>query len=361
MKYLLISTILIFSFFGNIQAQFEFTTINDISHTAIKNQCNTGTCWSFSTISFLESEALRIKGKEVDLSEMFIVKNIYKDKALNYVSRQGNANFSDGSLAHDVINVLEDYGVIPEDITTIKDPDYHDHSEVYSLLKGMLSQLVKDRTISENWKKAYDKVLDVYFGETPISFDYENKNYMASQFAKELGLSHKNYISLTSFSHHPFYSKFILAIPDNYSNGSYYNIPLDEMEKIVDDALEKGYTIAWDGDVSEKFFSSEQGIAVIPEKEKGFNFQKPVEEKEINEEMRMKAFQSHKTTDDHLMHIVGTAKDQKGNIYYIVKNSWGEKGIYKGYIYMSKAYFRYKTISVLLHKDVIPEKVKEIE
>ncbi len=348
-------------FIGNSFAQFEFTPVKEIEHTAVKDQCNTGTCWSFSTLSFLESEVARIKGEVVDLSEMHIVRNVYVDKAKNYIKKEGNAQFSDGSLSHDVIFVLENFGLVPQGVSSVNDPEYHDHSEVYSILKGMVNQLAKDKTAKKKWLDVYEGILDIYFGEQPDSFVYQNKNYTPKTFAKEMGLSAENYITLTSFTHQPFYSKFILDIPDNYSDGVYYNIPLNELEDIVDNALEKGYTITWDGDVSEAFFSSQQGIAIIPKNEEGYNFEAPTKEKKIQQKIRQKAFTKQETTDDHLMHMVGTAKDQKGNVYYIIKNSWGEKGQHKGYIYMSKAYFRYKTVGVMLHKDMIPEKVLEIK
>ncbi len=335
------------------QAQYKFTPVKEIEHTSIKNQCNTGTCWSFSTLSFLESEALRINKKTVDLSEMYIVHSIYQHKAQNYVLRQGEATFSDGSLSHDVMYVLKNKGLIPEDITSIKDPDYHDHTELLSLLKGMLKQIIKDKAIGDLWQNAYRKVLDLYLGEQPESFEFENKKYTPKSFAASLGLDESNYVNLTSFTHHPFLSEFILEIPDNYSNGSYLNIPIDDLVRITDEALDNGYTIAWDGDVSEKYFSSQQGVAIIPEKGKDVALKSPQKEKKITQEIRQKAFENYKTTDDHLMHIVGTAKDQKGNMYYKVKNSWGEKGKEKGYIYMSKTYFKYKTISILLHKEAV--------
>lgn len=333
-------------------AQYQFTPVKEIQHTPIKDQCSTGTCWSFSTISFLESEVARTSKKEVNLSEMYIVRNIYKDKAMNYMLRQGKANFSEGGLSHDVMNAVRNHGLVPQGETTVIDPKTPDHGELVSILKGMLNQLIQDNSVGKRWKKAFNAVLDVYFGIVPEKFKYQGKDLNPKAFAKTLSINADDYVSLTSFTHHPFHSEFILEIPDNYSNGSYYNLPMDELVKTVDAALEKGYTLAWDGDVSESFFSQNKGLAVFPANTKENAFKKPVKEVPFNAERRQTLFENYKTTDDHLMHIVGTAKDQNGNIYYKIKNSWGEEGPYKGYLYMSKSYFQYKTVSVMLHKEV---------
>ncbi len=294
--------------------------------------------------------------QDVNLSEMYIVRNIYMDKGMNYMLRQGKAQFSEGGLAHDVINTLDKHGVVPQGKTSIKDPAYHDHNELVSILTGMLKQLIKDKTIGKNWKRAYNAVLDIFFGFIPEKFSIDNKEYNPMTYAESLGLDADNYINLTSFTHHPYHDEFILEIPDNYSNGSYWNLPMSDLEKSVDSALEKGYTVAWDGDVSENFFRQSKGLAVNPEKGAD-GFSGPVKEIEYDVKKRQELFENYSTTDDHLMHIVGLFKDQKGNQYYKIKNSWGEEGPYKGYLYMSKSYFQFKTVSVTLHKDAIPKGV----
>jgi bleomycin hydrolase len=358
MKYIITTAlVIIFMFPLNVSAQYKFEEVIEVPHSKVKDQCNTGTCWSFSTVSFLEAEATRLSKKEVNLSKMYIVRNIYKDKGMNYLLRQGKANFSEGGLAHDVINILKKDGVVPQGKTSIQDPAYHDHSELISILTGMLDKLIKDQTVGKKWKQAYDAILDIYFGIIPKKFQYESKDYNPQSFANEMGLDADNYINLTSFTHHPFHSEFVLEIPDNYSNGSFINLPMDDLEKVVDNALKNGYSLAWDGDVSESFFSQNQGLAVLPASKDDNGFLAPCKEMKYSVDKRQALFENYTTTDDHLMHLVGIAKDQKGNIYYKIKNSWGEDGVYKGYLYMSKAYFKYKTVSITLHKNAIPKEL----
>jgi bleomycin hydrolase len=347
---------------GQLAAQYKFTVKDELQCTEIKNQQRTGTCWSFSTVSFLEAELIRMGKTPYDLSEMYIVRNIYKDKARNYVLRQGKANFSQGSLNHDVIRALSFGGIIPESIYSGKldGESMHDHSEMERALKGMLDGILKGKRLSNKWMGAFECILDTYMGSVPERFTFEGKSYTPESFTESLGINPADYVTLTSFSHHPFYESFILEIPDNYSNGSYFNIPLDELQAIADYALSNGYTVAWDGDVGEKGFSAGKGIAVIPADEsKEDLFDQPIEEAKVDQQMRQEAFESYATTDDHLMHLTGTAVDQKGTKYYITKNSWGEISPYKGFLYMSSSYFRMKTVGIMVHKDAIPKDIAE--
>lgn len=358
--------IIISNFTGTAQvdvdkkAAYKFEVIKSVECTPVKSQDRTGTCWSFATSSFLESETIR-KGKGAhDLSEMFVVRNVYRDKAKNYVLRQGKANFSQGSLSHDLINVAQRYGVVPESVYSGKldGAKKHDHSEMEAALKGLLDGILKRKSLSPKWSKAFDCVVDVYLGTIPEEFTYEGKTYTPESYAKSLDINPADYVNITSYTHHPFYSTFVLEIPDNYSNGSFYNVPMAELQSIVDHALKNGYSIAWDGDVSEKGFSAKNGIAVLPEDEKRKDlFENPGKEIKVTQVLRQSTFESYATTDDHLMHLTGTSKDQNGNNYYLIKNSWGEIGDFKGYLHMSEAYFQLKTVSVMVHKDAIPEAI----
>ncbi len=343
-----------------VSAQYEIKDEIDISCTVVKNQQRTGTCWSFATTSFLEAELIRMGKGEYNLSEMFNARKVYEDKALNYVLRQGKANFGEGSLAHDVIKTLDRYGVIPDEAYSglINGSKYHDHSELSESLKMYLDGVVKSGKPSTSWQEATNKILDSYLGEVPAKFVYKGKEYTPKSFANELGLNADDYLHFTSFSHHPFDDYFILEIPDNYSNQSYFNVSLDEMMQIINNALENGYTISWDGDVSEKGFSQKAGLAILPEKiETGELFENYLEEVDVTIENRQENFMNYSTTDDHLMHLVGRAKDEKGNVYYKIKNSWGEVGAEKGFLYMSEAYVKMKTVGITLHKDGVPKSI----
>lgn len=339
---------------------YTFEMVHSVECTPVKSQDNTGTCWSFATASFLESEIMRMgKGKH-DLSEMFVVRNIYRDKAKNYVLRQGKANFSQGSLAHDLMYIAKKYGVVPESVYSGKfdAAAKHDHSEMEAMLKGMLDGVLTQKKLSSQWTKAFDCVVDVYLGAVPETFTYNGKSYSPQSFTASLGFNPDDYVNITSYTHHPFYSQFVLEIPDNYSNGSFYNVPIEDLQAIVDNALKNGYSIAWDGDVSEKGFSAKNGIAILPTDEKREDlFQNPGEEIKVDQALRQSTFESFSTTDDHLMHLTGMAKDQKGNKYYLIKNSWGEISDYKGFLYMSEAYFQLKTVSVMVHKDAVPKDI----
>ena len=352
---LLFTACLLSSFFG--LSQYKFNTETKIECTEVKNQARTGTCWSFATASFIESELIKAGKGQIDLSEMFVVRNIYEDKAHNYVLRHGKANFSQGSLAHDLIRMMEKNGVVPDDAYSglVNQEKTHNHGEMEAGLKGFLDGILKQKNLSTKWKPAFNAVLDVYLGPEPTYFKYDGKRYSATDFASFLELDADNYLSISSFTHHPYYEPFILEIPDNYSNGAFHNVPLDELVQIVDHAIDQGYTIAWDGDVSEKGFSAKEGIAVLPkDTNRADLFASPGKEMDVNQSNRQEHFESFSTTDDHLMHIVGTAKDQKGTKYYIIKNSWGEISPFKGFLYMSEAYFKMKTVGILINKNAIP-------
>ncbi len=339
-------------------SEYNFKIEKKVECTEVKSQDRTGTCWSFATASFLESEMIR-KGKDYhDLSEMFVVRNVYKDKAKNYVLRQGKANFSQGSLSHDLIKIAKRHGVVPESVYSgkLEGEQKHDHGEMAAVLKGMLDGVLKRKRLSQKWSKAFDCVVDTYLGEAPEEFSYNGKTYTPKSFAAEMDINPDDYVSITSYTHHPFYEPFVLEIPDNFSNGSFYNVPISDLESIVDNAIKNGFSVAWDGDVSEKGFSAKNGIAVLPkDNEREDLFMKPAAELKVTQELRQETFESYATTDDHLMHLTGISKDQKGTKYYVIKNSWGEISDFKGYLHMSESYFELKTVAVMVHKDAIPE------
>lgn len=353
--------ILIISFFlvQNVTAQYEFTINKKINCTPVKNQQRTGTCWSYATASFIESEAIRQGSENIDLSEMYIVRKIYEDKAQNYFLRGGKANFSQGSLSHDLLRAMNSHGLMPNDQYDGKPngEEAHDHSEMESGLKGYLDGVIRSKRKGNNWKNGVSALLDVYLGSVPREFKVKGKSYTPAKYRESLKLNAEDYVNLSSFSHHPFYEEFILEIPDNYSNGAYHNIKIQELSEVVDYAISKGYSVAWDGDVSEKGFSSKEGIAILPATESEDMFKTPGKEKKVDQNMRQIAFENTATTDDHLMHLVGISFDQKGNKYYIIKNSWGERGPHKGYLHMSAAYFQMKTVAITVHKDALPNKI----
>ncbi len=375
---------------GSLLAQgYQFTEVKKNPITPVKNQANSGTCWSYSAMGFLESELIRMGKGEHDLSEMYNVRRNYKDKGDKYVRLHGMLNFAQGGSFADVIETIDEYGLMPEE--AYKGLNYgldkNNHGEVEGVLGSIVKSVVENnnKTLTPVWGKGFDAVLDAYFGEVPANFTYNGKTYTPQAWAKELGLTASNYVSLTSFTHQPFYKGFALEIPDNWRWSKSYNLPIDEMMKTIDYALENGYTVAWASDVSEIGFTRD-GLAVMPDETSAENVgsdqahwlglsqrdkdaalkkkvsEGPVKEKVITQEMRQLAYDNYQTTDDHGMLIYGIAKDQNGTKYYMVKNSWGEAGKYKGLWYASEAFVKYKTMSVVIHKDAIPSDInKKIE
>ena len=292
----------------------------------------------------------------LNLSEMFVVRNVYLNKAQNYVLRQGKANFGEGALAHDLMNAVRSHGVMPESAYAgnRNSRGQHDHSEMAAVLESVLKAITARSQPSTQWKQAYESILDTYLGKAPETFSYEGQDFTPQSFAQHLGIDTRNYVNVTSYTHHPFGEPFVLEIPDNFSNGSFHNVPIDDLVATIDRAIENGYSVAWDGDVSEQGFSSGNGLAILPKNPNNrARFREPVEQLEVTQEMRQETFENLTTSDDHLMHLTGIARDKEGNKYYIIKNSWGEVGPYEGYLYMSEAYVRLKTVAILVHKDAL--------
>ncbi len=363
---------------------FKFKDIKTVKTTSVKDQNKSGTCWCFSGTSFVEDEIMRQGGDSLDLSEMFTVYHTYKDKADKYVRYYGQTNFAPGGSLADVNYVLKNYGAVPEDVYTGLNygEDKHVHGELDGMLNAMLGVVVKkpNKKISKAWRPAVAGVLDAYLGKLPESFTYKGKTYTPRSYAASLPYKPDDYVMVSSFTHHPFYETFVLEVPDNWVNGEYYNLPLDEMKAVVDNALNNGYPVAWAADVSENGFKWDKGVALMPkgkderdmegtelsrwvklsdkdrQKEK-FAFDGPVEEIVVTQESRQDMFDSQETTDDHGMEIVGIAEDQKGNRYYKVKNSWDTNQVYDGFIYVSEPFFLAKTMGILVHKEAVPKDV----
>jgi bleomycin hydrolase len=353
MKKLLIvlMTGLLFAGQGFAQDVNAFKVVKENAYTPVKNQQRTGTCWSYATTSFLESELLRMGKGEYDLAEMYFVRNAYPAKARYFVELHGKANFDEGGQAHDVVNVMRKWGIVPQGVYpgNLYNPGHANHTELKAMMKGMLEGLVADKmqTVSTVWSNALDGVLDAYMGKEPVSFAVDGKTYTPETFMQSLGLDPNQYVELTSYTHHPFYQRFSLEVPDNWSHDLYYNVPEDDIIQTIDHAIMQGYTVVWDGDVSDKGFSHRKGLAVVPDSVA------------VNQEARQKAFLTWKTTDDHLMHIVGIAKDADGNRYYITKNSWSAKSNqFGGMLYMSERYVRLNTIAIMVNRNSIPEDIR---
>ncbi|MEZ4686566.1 MAG: C1 family peptidase [Bacteroidia bacterium] len=331
-----------------------FTDIQSCKAGPVVSQGSSGTCWCFSTQSFLESELVRLGKPMVNFSEMYSVYHTYLRKAENYIRRHGTANFDEGSLGHDAIFALEHYGMVPEsEYSGLREgQDRHDHGKMVKEMKKYLKKALKKAKgeVPENWEVDIRSILNEYLGTPPAT-------------GQRYGLNPDDYISFTSFSHQPWYEQFVLEVPDNWSNGTFYNLPMNELQQLVEHALREGYTVTWDGDVSEKGFSARRSLAIYPadpsEAGMAAAMNAPSSESEVSTTQRQKAYDMWDLTDDHLMHITGLAKDQNGKLYYKVKNSWGPIGPGQGFLYMSQAYFSYGTISILLHKDAVPNPLKE--
>jgi len=369
---------------------YQFKDIKVIQNTPVKNQYRSGTCWSFSGIAFIEAELLRTTGKAYDLSEMFAVEHTYSDKAEKYVRMHGNLSFGSGAEFTDVMRVWKLYGMVPDTICTGLNygTDKHMHGEMDEVLKAYVDAVVKNKNhkLSTAWHKGFDNVLEAYLGKIPEKFNYEGVEYTPRKFADMTGFDPDDYIELTSYMDHPYNQEYVMEIPDNWLWAPIMNITLDDMMRIIDNALENGYTVAWGADVSDRGFSWKNGVAIIPDEEKPdlsgtekekwealtekekqkslYSFNGPVKEKNITPEMRQKNYDNYMVTDDHGMLIVGIAEDQDGNRFYKIKNSWGTDGAkYDGYFYASVPYVKLQTLGIAVNKTAIPKdimkKIKE--
>ena len=362
---------------------YKFTDQFRLPTTSVKDQHASGTCWAFSTISFIESEIARL-GTDIkdvpDISDMYVVRKVYEQKAKKYIRMHGTIGFGGGGSFYDVFWALKNYGLVTEDAYPGLNygKDAHNHHELDLVLTAYLKALKDESGLTTAWLNGYNGILDAYLGEDIENFKYKGNNYTPKTFAKDVvKLNADDYVSITSYTHHPFYSTFAIEVQDNWQWSNSYNVHMNEMVEIADYALKKGYTIAWGADVSEPYFSYSGGMAVVPDlpveelvvtersrwqsnsnKEK-YHLDKPGTEKVITQEMRQDAFDRFGTTDDHGMHIIGMAKDQNGTEYYIVKNSWNTTNVYEGYIYVSKAFFLYKTMNFVVHVDAIPKNLRK--
>lgn len=387
-------SVLMFASFSSMYAQeeqqvqkedgYQFTTVKEVKITPVKNQNRTGTCWSFSGVGLIEAELLRTGKGEYNLSEMFIANHSYKDKADKFVRLHGELNFAEGGSFADVIYVFKHYGAVPADL--YKGLEYgesaHVHGELAEVATAYVNGIVKNknRKLSTAWKKGFDGLIDTYLGKLPETFTYQGKQYTPKSFGESLGLNFDDYVSLTSYTHHPFYAQFPLEIPDNWRWAQSYNLPIQELMEVFDHAINNGYAIAWGSDVSERGFTR-NGIAVAPDIEAletsgsdqarwvGLSqiekdaeikklVEKPCKEIEVTQELRQQAYDNYQTTDDHGMLIYGIAKDQTGKKFYMVKNSWGTESKYKGLWYASETFVAYKTMNIVLHKDALPKAIK---
>jgi len=365
---------------------YQFETIYDLEATSVKDQFRSGTCWSFSALGFFESEMIRIGKAPANLSEMFVVRHCYADKAEKYVRLHGSLNFGPGGAFHDAIYVMKNYGMVPEDVYSGLNygEESHVHGEMDEVLKAYVDGVIKNKNkkLSTAWKNGFDGVLDAYLGELPESFEVDGKTYTPQTYMKEaVGINPEDYIQVSSYTHHPVYSKFIIEVPDNWLWGEVYNVGLEDLMSIFENSLKNGYTVGWAADVSEKGFSHRNGVAIVPEsniKEMAdseqskweamtpsernkmlYSFGGPVTEKVITPELRQEAFDNYQTTDDHGMQITGMAKDQNGTTYFKVKNSWNTSNKYDGYFYASEAFVKYKTMSIMIHKDALTKDLKK--
>ncbi|WP_289746440.1 aminopeptidase C [Paramuribaculum intestinale] len=365
----------------SVSAQtYDFTVTDSVAVTPVKNQASSGTCWCFATASFLESELLR-KGKgEHDLSEMFIVRQKLINQLNDNYLRRGRGNIGQGSLSHTFLNAYNQVGIVPEEVYSgiNYDSPRHNHGEMMAMLEAVAGVALKAKKRSPQYDAMVKSVLDTYLGPLPETFTYRGKTYTPKSFAESLGINTSDYVELTSFTHHPYYEAFELEVPDNWEHARQYNLPLDELMDVIDGALRSGYSVCWDGDVSERGFRFANGVAINPDVrdlsrysaadsavfaplteaqrlDSVMTFSRPYPEIVVTPEVRQEGFESFVTTDDHLMHLTGLAKDQNGTKYYVTKNSWGtDRNGFGGYLNMSESFVRAKTIYVMLHKDALP-------
>ncbi len=369
-------------------SSYKFTKVAHLDATPVQNQGYTGTCWSFSALSFFESELMRMGTENPALlSEMYVVRKAYESKAEKYIRMDGKINFSQGGAFHDIPYVIKNYGIVPLEVYEGLNygSDKHNHSEMFSVLDGAVQGVLEHlnakytKSLSPAWKAAVNGILDAYLGEDITEFEFEGKKYTPKSYAKAIGLDMDNYVSLTSFTNHPMNEECMLAIPDNWAWGTSYNVSLDDLMAAAEYALKNGYSIAWGADVSEDGFSFRNGLAINPvdastiqvsgsnnsnfsdagAEKKSNAFKSPVEEVEVTAEIRQEGYDNKTTTDDHGMHIVGLYKDQDGTKYFLVKNSWGTGNYPEGYLYVSESYFKWKTINIYLHKDGLSKSMKK--
>ncbi len=359
---------------------YVFTTITSLNATPVKDQARTGTCWCFATASFIESELLRTGKGEYDLSEMFIVRYNYLNKLRDNYLRNGNGNLGEGSLAHDFMRVFTEKGIVPEEAYPGLNygSESHNHSELQSYLNAVAGVAAGKKKESGQYHEIVDGILDSYLGELPRDFTYKGVSYTPSSFASSLGINPEDYVEITSFSHIPYYSQGLLEVPDNWAHQRFYNVPLEDLMAIMDYSFSNGFTVNWDGDVSERGFSRQKGIAINPlpvtaenasvtgrngqvsAPADPYSFAGPVPEVNVTQEIRQAGYENFTTTDDHLMHLTGMARDRNGTIYYITKNSWGTDDMtFDGYWYMSESYVRAKTIFIMVHRDGIPREIRD--
>ncbi len=374
-KYFFFFLAILSGFVANAQnsEKYEFKEFKRLPATEIKSQDQTGTCWAFSTTSLLESEIQRMGKGNTNLSEMFVVRNVYRDKCANYIRRQGKAQFGEGGLAHDLLNAVKQYGLLPESEypgrknTAIP----FNHGELVKALKSKCDEMIKaaeSGTLAANWIKEIDAILDAEFGIVPNKFTVEGTIFSPNTYRDYLGLQPDDYVTITSFTHHPFNEAFILEIPDNWSNGVSYNLPLNEMMRCLNFAIQQGYSVDWDADVSNNGFSQKNGVAIVSETEwankdalaqtNTFKCWEP--EKQISQTYRQDQFDRQIVMDDHLMHITGILNEEHGGIFYMVKNSWGNSSPFQGYVYCSESYMRLNTISITVHKKALPQDVRRL-
>lgn len=362
--------------------EYQFTLVKENPVTSVKDQNRSGTCWAYSALSFIESEILKAGKGEYDLSEMWIVRNAYMEKAERYIRFHGSATFAEGGAFQDIPYIIKKYGIVPEEVYRGLNygTELPDFSSVSPVLEGFVKSLAQSKKLTPNWREALNALLDSYFGPMPEKFTYKGKEYTPKSFAASLGLNFDDYIEIGSFTHHPFYQPFMLEVQDNWLHANIYNVKLDELIAIMDKAIMDGYTIGWGSDVSEKGFSWKNGVAIVPDEDKKdlsgtekekwekltpaekaaatYSFDGTAKEKTITQEMRQEGFDDFTTTDDHGMHIVGIYKDANGNKFYKVKNSWGDSGKYNGYFYASEAFVRYKTIDIQINKNALSAEMR---
>ena len=367
------------------QEGYQFTDGTLVKTTSVKNQFRSGTCWCFSALSFIENEIMRAGGEEMDLSEMWIVRNIYFEKAVKYVRLHGHLNMAVGGAFHDVTKGIEKYGIVPQEVYEGLNygTDKPVFGEIDAILKAYVEAVVqnKNKKLTTAWKDGLNAILDTYFGKMPEKFTYKGKEYTPKSFAESLPVKMSDYVFVTSYTHHPFYSQYIVEVPDNWMWETAYNVPLDEMMQIVDNALANNYSVGWAADVSELGFHRTKAIGIIPEdniesmsgtaaerwgrlsaqerQRELYSFDKPVKEKKITQQMRQEAFDNYENTDDHGMVIIGTATDQLGNPFFKVKNSWDIRPPYDGYYYFSRPYVEYKTMEIMVNKNAIPKAIRK--